>query len=207
MLLPGGVSLLEMVLAVSMLGAMTGAALEWQAFEVARAQAVRASRQLASLAHLIRDYAALQPRHYALADHSRQDMDITSISEEEFGTTYAPPAGGLMAGRWPKRFADLRAVQPAAFSTHILLPADPGGSSQGLQILNSEDISLAEGIMGTARLKVGGIALNRRVAVRLMALLLRRQGLAALVEEHSVEDAVDSLTLTLTLMPQRTLQA
>ena len=227
MLLPGGVSLLEMVLAVSMLGAMTGAVLEWQAFEVARAQAVGAARQLASLAHLIRDYAALQPRRYELADHSERDMDIANIGEEAFGATYAPPAGGLMTGRWPQRFADLQTLRPEVFAAHILLPADPGEKAQTqvggipvtpppatskgqdikvLQILGSKDITLSEGVMGTAQLRVGGIALNRRTTVRLMALLLRRQGLAALVEEHIVNDKAVSLTLTLTLMPQRSLR-
>ena len=125
LLLPGGVSLLEMVLAVSMLGAMTGTMLEWQAFEAARGQAVGAARQLVSLAHLVQDYAALQPRHYELADHRHRDMGISSSGRAAFGATYAPPAGGLMAGRWPSRFADLQALLPATFSTHIHLPRDP----------------------------------------------------------------------------------
>ena len=227
LLLPGGVSLLEMVLAVSMLGAMTGAALEWQAFEAARAQAVGAARQLASLAHLVRDYAALQPRHYELADHRTRNMGISDSSKTTFGATYAPPAGGLMAGRWPTRFADLRTLLPATFSDRILLPADPAAEEEEetqvggtpvtgpvpggkdikvFQILGSDDITLAEGVMGTARFRVGGIALNRRAAVQLMAVLLRRQGLAALVEEHSVEGTAESLALTLTLMPQRSLR-
>ena len=209
LLLPGGVSLLEMVLAVSMLGALTSAILEWQAFEAARAQAVGSARQLVGLAHLIQDYASLQPRHYHLANHLDRDMDIDNSGKETFGATYAPPAGGLMAGRWPKRFADLRAVTPESFSEYIVLPADPDGEGEEdvrvFQILGSEDITLTEGVMGTTRLRVGGIALHSRASLRLMALLLRRQGLAARVEEHSIDDKVASLTLTLTLMPQSSL--